>query len=79
MRHHWLIHCVLVILLTLTAAAQERRPNFVIIFADDLGLGDIVFEKPALANWYKRYSEREAFKKTFYEGARLTDIFGKDD
>ncbi len=44
----------------------------------DLGLGDIVFGKPALADWYKRYSEREAFKKTFYEGARLTDIFGKD-
>ncbi len=44
----------------------------------DLGLGNIVFGKHALADWYKRYSERESFKKTFYEGTRLTDIFGKD-
>jgi len=44
----------------------------------DLGLGDIVDSKPALADWYRRYSEREAFRKTFYEGTRLTEIFGKD-
>ena len=43
----------------------------------DLGLGDMVFGKPALGDWYNRYAERDAFKKTFYEGARLTDIFGK--
>lgn len=42
----------------------------------DLGLGDMVESKSALAAWYKRYAEREAFKKTFYKGARLTDIFG---
>lgn len=42
----------------------------------DLGLGDMIYEKPALSDWYRRYSEREAFRKTFYKGARLTDIFG---
>ncbi len=44
----------------------------------DLGLGDMIENRPALAAWYKRYSEREAFRKTFYKGARLTDIFGPD-
>jgi glutathione S-transferase len=33
---------------------------------------------PALKAWYDRYAARDAFSKTFYEGARLTDIFGKD-
>lgn len=42
----------------------------------DLDLGYMIFDRPALAAWYKRYSERESFKKTFYKGARLTDIFG---
>tara|TARA_R110000787_G_scaffold120567_1_gene231546 strand:- start:178 stop:927 length:750 start_codon:yes stop_codon:yes gene_type:complete len=43
----------------------------------DLGLGDMIFDRPALAGWYNRYAERDAFAKTFYDGARLTDIFGK--
>jgi glutathione S-transferase len=44
----------------------------------DLGLGDMIFDRPALKAWYERYAKRPAFEKTFYEGARLTDIFGKD-
>ena len=44
----------------------------------DLGLGDMIFNRPALKAWYERYAKRPAFEKTFYEGARLTDIFGKD-
>lgn len=42
----------------------------------DLGLGDMIDGKPALAAWYKRYSERDAFRRTYYKGSRLTDIFG---
>jgi len=41
----------------------------------DLGLGDMIDSRPALAAWYKRYSEREAFRKTYYPGTRLTEIF----
>ena len=44
----------------------------------DLGLGDMIFDRPVLKAWYERYAKRPAFEKTFYEGARLTDIFGKD-
>ena len=44
----------------------------------DLGLGDMIFDRPALNAWYERYAKRPAFEKTFYDGARLTDIFGKD-
>ena len=44
----------------------------------DIGLGDMIFDRPALKAWYERYAQRPAFQKTFYEGARLTDIFGKD-
>ena len=44
----------------------------------DLGLGDMIFDRPALKAWYERYAKRPAFEKTFYDGARLTHIFGKD-
>jgi glutathione S-transferase len=44
----------------------------------DLGLNDMIDSHPALKAWYDRYAARDAFSKTFYEGARLTDIFGKD-
>ena len=44
----------------------------------DLGLGDMIFGRPALKIWYGRYASRAAFDKTFYQGSRLTDIFGKD-
>ena len=44
----------------------------------DLGLGDMIFDRPVLKAWYERYAKRPAFEKTFYEGARLMDIFGKD-
>jgi len=44
----------------------------------DLGLGDMIFDRPALKAWYERYAARPAFEKTYYKGARLTDIFGKD-
>ena len=43
----------------------------------DIGLGDIIGGRPALKAWYDRYSVRDAFAKTYYEGSRLTDIFGK--
>ena len=42
----------------------------------DIGLGDIIDCRPALKAWYDRYSVRDAFAKTYYEGSRLTDIFG---
>ncbi|MEX2453453.1 MAG: glutathione S-transferase family protein [Rhodospirillaceae bacterium] len=41
----------------------------------DLGLGDTIRDRPALAAWYERYAARDAFRKTFYKGTRLTDIF----
>jgi len=44
----------------------------------DLGLGDMIFDRPALKAWYERYAARPAFDKTYYKGARLSDIFGKD-
>lgn len=44
----------------------------------DLGLGDMIFDRPALKAWYERYAARDAFSKTYYEGSRLTDIFGQD-
>ena len=44
----------------------------------DLGLGDMIDSRPALKAWYDRYAARESFAKTYYQGARLTDIFGKD-
>jgi len=43
----------------------------------DIGLGDMIDGRPALKAWYDRYSVRDAFAKTYYEGSRLTDIFGK--
>ena len=43
----------------------------------DLGLGGLVDRRPALAAWYRRYEAREAFRKTFYDGTRLSEIFGK--
>lgn len=42
----------------------------------DLGLGDMIDGKPALADWYRRYARRDAFRRTYYDGTRLTDIFG---
>ena len=42
----------------------------------DLGLADMIDAKPALADWYRRYGEREAFRRTYYPGTRLTEIFG---
>ena len=44
----------------------------------DLGLGDMIFERPALKAWYERYAARPAFDKTFYKGTRLSEIFGRD-
>ena len=44
----------------------------------DLGLSDMINSRPALKAWYDRYAARDAFAKTYYKGARLTDIFGKD-
>jgi glutathione S-transferase len=44
----------------------------------DLGLGDMIFDRTALKAWYERYAARPAFDKTFYEGTRLSEIFGKD-
>lgn len=44
----------------------------------DLGLGDMIFDRPSLKAWYERYSARPSFAKTFYKGSRLTDIFGSD-
>ena len=43
----------------------------------DLDLADMIDSRPALRAWYDRYSSRDAFAKTYYEGSRLTDIFGK--
>ena len=42
----------------------------------DLGLGELVDRRPALAAWYRRYQGREAFRRTFYDGTRLSEIFG---
>ncbi len=44
----------------------------------DLGLGDMIKRRPSLKSWYDRYSARDSFLKTFYQGTRLTEIFGKD-
>ncbi len=41
----------------------------------DLGLDELVFDKPVLKKWYERFSQRESFRKNFYEGTRLTEIF----
>ena len=43
----------------------------------DIGLGDMIDGRPTRKAWYDRYSVRDAFAKTYYEGSRLTDIFGK--
>lgn len=42
----------------------------------DLGLGGMIESKAALADWYRRYGERDAFARTYYPGTRLTEIFG---
>ena len=44
----------------------------------DIGLGDIIDRYPVLDHWYNRYASRYAFTKTYYKGARLTDIFVSD-
>ena len=44
--------------------------------AADLGLGRLwEGTHPAVTGWYERYREREAYKKTYYPGTRLTEIF----
>ena len=45
----------------------------------DLGLNDLIARYPALNAWYDRYASRYAFAKTYYKGARLTDIFGSKE
>jgi len=32
--------------------------------------------RPNVAAWYARYADRPAFRKTYYKGTRLTEIFG---
>ena len=68
MRRHWYIHTFLCLLFTLNAAAQDRPPNFVVIFTDDLGLGDIGPYGNTLIN--TPHLERMAS-----EGAKLTNFF----
>jgi len=44
---------------------------------NDLGLARMWKDRPNVAAWYARYGERPAFKKTYYPGTRLTEIFEK--
>lgn len=44
--------------------------------AADLGLGHLWENAhPAVTGWYDRYRDRDAYKKTFYPGTKLTEIF----
>lgn len=44
----------------------------------DLGLGAMwQGSHPAVEGWYRRFSARPAFKKTYYPGTRLTEIFDR--
>ena len=44
----------------------------------DLGLEHMIFNKKYLRSWYENFSKRDSFKKTFYKGSRLTEIFGSE-
>ena len=40
---------------------------------NDIGLSNMWDDKPLVSAWFDRIQEREAFKKAFYTGTRLTD------
>lgn len=42
----------------------------------DLGLAPMWAARPHVAAWYDRYAAREAFRRTYYPGTRLSEIFG---
>jgi hypothetical protein len=51
-----------------TAAAQGRKPNFIVIFADDLGYGD-------LACYGSKTNHTPHLDRMAAEGVRLTDFY----
>jgi glutathione S-transferase len=42
---------------------------------NDLGLARMWADRPLIAAWYARYRERPAFRKTYYPGTRLSEVF----
>ncbi len=69
-RFAWL--CPIVVLLTAPfAAAQDRPPNFVVIYCDDLGYGD-------LASYGHPVIRTPALDRMAAEGQRWTQFYSPD-
>ena len=42
---------------------------------NDLGLNDVWKDRPLVSAWYERIKEQPAYKKTYYRGTRLSEIY----
>ena len=68
-KSYQLAHCILSsVLLSLCLAAEEQRPNFVFLFADDLGWGD-------LACYGHPYAKTPALDQLASEGTRFAQAY----